>query len=67
MKIDINLNCELADEILKAKLCQDRKLLKQEIARLKKMKPLKSPHLDDLEDNLEYLEAIKTLAPYYGL
>jgi len=67
MKIDITLNCELADEILKAKLREDRELLKQEIARLKKIKPLRSPHLDDFEDNLEYLEAIETLAPYYGL
>jgi len=67
MKIGINLNCELVDEILKAKLRDDRKLLKQEIARLKKMKPLRSPHLDDLEDFKGYLEAIETLASYYGL
>ena len=63
--MQIELNNEAVDGLIKSILVQDYKGLKKDTARLKKLENKSDAQLRDLENNYRYLEAIETSLEYY--
>jgi hypothetical protein len=63
--MQVELNNEAVDSLMRSILVQDYKGLKQDTARLKKLANKSDAQLRDLEDNKEYLAAYEKLLEYY--
>jgi hypothetical protein len=63
--MQVELNNEAVDGLIKSILVQDYKGLKKDTARLKKLENKSDAQLRDLENNYRYLEAIETSLEYY--
>jgi hypothetical protein len=63
--MQVELNNEAVDGLVKSILVQDYKGLKKDTARLKKLENKSDAQLGDLENNYRYLEAIETSLEYY--
>jgi hypothetical protein len=63
--MQVELNNEAVDGLVKSILVQDYKGLKKDTARLKKLENKSDAQLRDLENNYRYLEAIETSLEYY--
>ena len=63
--MQIELNNEAVDGLVKSILTQDYYGLVEDTKRLKKLKNKSDAQLRDLENNCRYLEAIETALEYY--
>ena len=61
----VELTNEAVDGLMRSILVQDYKGLKQDTARLKKVKNKSDAQLRDLEHNKDYLAAYEKLLEYY--
>lgn len=63
--MQVELNNEAVDGLVKSILTQDYYGLVEDTRRLKKLKNKSDAQLRDLENNRRYLEAIETALEYY--
>ena len=63
--MQVELNNEAVDGLVKSILTQDYHGLVEDTERLKKLKNKSDAQLRDLENNRRYLEAIETALEYY--
>ena len=63
--MQVELNNEAVDGLIKSILVQDYQGLVEDTNRLKKLKNKSDAQLRDLENNRRYLEAIETALEYY--
>ena len=63
--MQVELNNEAVDGLIKSILVQDYQGLVEDTDRLKKLKNKSDAQLRDLENNRRYLEAIETALEYY--
>ena len=63
--MQVELNNEAVDGLVKSILTQDYRGLIEDTERLKKLKNKSDAQLRDLENNYRYLEAIETALEYY--
>jgi nitrogen fixation/metabolism regulation signal transduction histidine kinase len=63
--MQVELNNEAVDGLVKSILTQDYYGLVEDTERLKKLKNKSDAQLRDLENNRRYLEAIETALEYY--
>jgi hypothetical protein len=63
--MQVELNNEAVDGLVKSILVQDYHGLVEDTKRLKKLKNKSDAQLRDLENNHRYLEAIETALEYY--
>ena len=63
--MQVELNNEAVDGLVKSILTQDYRGLVEDTERLKKLKNKSDAQLRDLENNRRYLEAIETALEYY--
>mgnify|MGYP000096012065 CR=1 FL=1 len=65
VKIDIDINNDLVDTIMAARLHQDYQYLVQDINRLNSMPKLEDFQQEDLEDHVKYKDCLELMLEYY--
>lgn len=63
--MQIELNSEAVDALMRSILIQDYKGIVEDTKRLQKIQDKQSYQLQDIEHNLRYIDAMETLMEYY--